>query len=119
MRKKDFDVKDLSLASEGKLKIEWADRQMPVLRSIKDRFVKEKPLKGLTIAACLHITSETANLLIALKSGGAEVVACASNPLSTQDSVASSLYKNYNIKTFAIKGEDSKTYYSHLNSALD
>ena len=111
MQKKDFDVKDLSLASEGKLKIEWADRQMPVLRSIKDRFVKEKPLKGLTIAACLHITSETANLLIALKSGGAEVVACASNPLSTQDSVASSLYKNYNIKTFAIKGEDSKTYY--------
>jgi adenosylhomocysteinase len=119
MQKKDFDVKDLSLSNEGKLKIEWAEQQMPVLRTIKDRFAKEKPLKGLVVAACLHITSETANLLIALKAGGAKVVACASNPLSTQDSVAASLVKDYRIPTYAIKGEDSKTYYSHLNSVLD
>lgn len=117
--KKDFDVKDLSLAPEGKLKIEWAAQQMPVLRIIRDRFEKEKPLKGFTIGACLHITSETANLLLTLESGGAKVVACASNPLSTQDSVAASLVKNYNIPTYAIKGEDSKTYYKHLNSVLD
>src|SRR3989344_6192033 len=118
MRKKDFDVKDLSLATEGKLKIEWAGRQMPVLRSIKDRFAKEKTLKGLTIGACLHITSETANLLITLKAGGAKVVASASNPLSTQDNVAASLVRDYKIPTYAIKGEDSKTYYSHLNNVL-
>ena len=114
-----FDVKDLNLASEGKLKIEWAEQQMPVLRSIKKRFSKEKPLKGLTLAACLHITSETANLLITLKAGGATVVANASNPLSTQDSVAASLVRDYEIPTFAIKGEDSVTYYKHLNSVLD
>src|SRR5467141_212504 len=96
------DIKDIKLAPEGKLKIEWALQQMPVLATIQDRFVKEKPLKGLTIAACLHITSETANLLIALKEGGATVVACASNPLSTQDSVAASLVKDYDIPTFAI-----------------
>ena len=119
MRKKDFDVKDLSLATEGKLKIGWAGRQMPVLRSIKDRFAKEKTLKGLTIGACLHITSETANLLIALKAGGAKVIASASNPLSTQDNVAASLVRDYKIPTYAIKGEDSKTYYSHLNNVLD
>lgn len=116
---KNFDVKDLSLAKEGKLKIEWASSQMPVLRSIQERFSKDKSLKNLTIAACLHITSETANLLIALKAGGAKVVCCASNPLSTQDSVAASLYKDYGIPTYAIKGEDSKTYYSHLNAVLD
>jgi len=114
-----YDVKDLDLAPKGKLKIEWASQQMQVLASIKTRFVKEKPLKGLTIAACLHITSETANLLITLKAGGATVVACASNPLSTQDSVAASLVRDYDIPTFAIKGEDSKLYYEHLNAVLD
>ncbi|OGH13005.1 MAG: adenosylhomocysteinase [Candidatus Levybacteria bacterium RIFCSPHIGHO2_01_FULL_38_26] len=119
MQQKDYDVKDLSLAPEGKLKIEWASQQMAVLKSIQERFKKEKPLKGLTIAACLHITSETANLLLTLKLGGASVVACASNPLSTQDSVAASLVKDYKIPTFAIKGEDSKTYYKHLNTVLD
>ncbi len=114
-----YDVKDLSLASEGKLKIEWAEQQMPVLRLIKERFAKEKPLKGIILGACLHITSETANLAITLKAGGAEVLLCASNPLSTQDSVAASLVKDYDIPTFAIKGEDNKTYYKHLNSVLD
>ncbi|MCL4354431.1 adenosylhomocysteinase [Patescibacteria group bacterium] len=116
---KNYDVKDLNLAKEGKLKIEWSEQQMPVLRIIKARFTKEKPLKGLTIAACLHITSETANLLITLKAAGAKVVCNASNPLSTQDSVAASLVKDYDIPTFAIKGEDSKTYYNHLNAVLD
>lgn len=116
---KNYDVKDLGLAKEGKLKIEWAGQQMPVLNIIKTRFAKEKPLKGLTLAACLHITSETANLLLALKAGGAKVVCNASNPLSTQDSVAASLVKDYEIPTYAIKGEDSKTYYNHLNAVLD
>ncbi len=116
---KDYDVKDLKLAESGKLKIEWSEQQMPVLRSISERYAKEKPLKGLTIAACLHITSETANLLITLKKGGAKVVATASNPLSTQDNVAAALVKHYGISTYAIKGENSKSYYSHLNSALD
>lgn len=114
-----YDVKDLSLAAAGKLKIEWAESQMPVLRSIRNRFAETKPLKGIRLAACLHITSETANLLITLKAGGAQVVANASNPLSTQDGVAASLVKDYNIPTFAIKGEDSKTYYQHLNAVLD
>lgn len=114
-----YDVKDIALAKEGKLKIEWAEAQMPVLRLIKDRFAKEKPLKGLKVGACLHITSETANLLITLKEGGASVTACASNPLSTQDNVAASLAKDYDIPTFAIKGEDNKTYYKHLNEVLD
>lgn len=115
----DYDVKDITLAPEGKLKIEWAAKQMQVLETIKKRFAKEKPLKGLTIAACLHITSETANLLITLKAGGAKVVATASNPLSTQDSVAASLAKDFDIPTYAIKGEDNKTYFKHLNTALD
>src|SRR6266700_7847331 len=115
----EYDVKDIKLAGEGKLKIEWSGQQMPVVRTIKERFIKEKPLKGLTIAACLHITSETANLLIALQAGGAHVVCCASNPLSTQDSVAASLAKDYNIPTFAIKGEDNKSYFKHLNKVLD
>lgn len=113
------DVKDIKLAGEGKLKIEWAEKQMPVLRSIQKRFVKEKPLKGITLAACLHITSETANLLITLKAGGATIFANASNPLSTQDSVAASLVKDFNIPTYAIKGEDNKTYFKHLNAVLD
>lgn len=116
---KTFDVKDLSLAQEGKMKIEWSGQNMPVLATIRERFAKDKTLKGLTIACCLHITSETANLLITLKAAGAKVVACASNPLSTQDSVAASLVKDFGIDTYAIKGEDSKTYYSHLNAALD
>lgn len=114
-----YDIKDIKLAPAGKLKIEWAEQQMPVLRNIKARFIKEQPFKGLRIAACLHITSETANLLITLKAGGAQVVANASNPLSTQDSVAASLVKDYGIPTYAIKGEDSKTYYNHLNAVLD
>ncbi len=115
----DYDILDITLAKEGKLKIEWSAQQMPVLRIIGERFKVEKPFKGLTIAACLHITSETANLLVALKGGGAKVVACASNPLSTQDSVAASLVKDYGIPTYAVKGEDSETYYKHLNSVLD
>lgn len=115
----EYDVKDINLAGQGKLKIEWAAQQMQVLASIKERFEKEKPFKNLTIGACLHITSETANLLITLKAAGATVVACASNPLSTQDSVAASLVKDFGIPTFAVKGEDSKLYYEHLNSVLD
>ncbi len=114
-----FDVKDIELAKEGKLKIEWANQQMPVLQTIRERFAKEKPLKNLILAACLHITSETANLLLTLQAGGAKVVTCASNPLSTQDSVAASLVKDFAIPTFAIKGEDSQTYYQHLNQVLD
>lgn len=114
-----YDVKDLSLAPEGKLKIEWSGQHMSVLKTLREKFTKDKTLKGLTVACCLHITSETANLLITLKAAGAKVVACASNPLSTQDSVAASLVKDFGIDTYAIKGEDSKTYYKHLNAALD
>jgi adenosylhomocysteinase len=114
-----YHVKDLKLAPKGKDRIEWAERSMPVLRLIKQRFQKEKPLKGIRMAACLHITTETANLLIALKAGGADVYACASNPLSTQDDVAAALVKVYGIPTFSIKGEDRKTYYKHLYAALD
>lgn len=113
------EVKDLRLAPEGRLKIEWAGRQMSVLGKIGERFSKEKPFKNLTIGACLHVTSETGNLALALKAGGARVVLCASNPLSTQDSVAASLVKDYGISVFAIKGENNKTYYKHLNSVLD
>ncbi len=112
------DVKDLSLAKEGLLRIEWAAREMPVLRLIQQRFAKEKPLKGLRLAACLHVTTETANLVIALKAGGAEVALCASNPLSTQDDVAAALATEYKIPTFAIKGEDNETYYKHINAVL-
>ncbi len=115
----DYDVKDSSLAPAGKLKIEWAERQMDVLRQLKARFEKETPLKGVKIAACLHVTSETANLMRTLAAGGAEVRLCASNPLSTQDEVAASLVKDYNVPVFAVKGEDNKTYYEHLNKALD
>jgi adenosylhomocysteinase len=114
-----YDIKDLKLAGEGKLKIEWAQRQMPVLELIKKRFEKEKTLKGITLGACLHVTSETANLMNALKAGGAQVVLCASNPLSTQDSVAASLVKDFNIPVFSIHGEDNKTYYKHLKAVLD
>lgn len=113
-----YDVKNMNLAEKGKLRIEWADQWMPVLRLIRDRFRKEKPLKGVRVSACLHVTTETANLAITLKEGGADVVLCASNPLSTQDDVAASLVKDYGIPTFAIKGEDNETYYSHILSAL-
>ncbi|MDD5415475.1 MAG: adenosylhomocysteinase [Candidatus Daviesbacteria bacterium] len=113
------DIKDKNLAAKGKLKIEWARSQMKVLNLIKDRFAKEKPLKGITLGACLHVTSETANLMIALKMGGANLALCASNPLSTQDEVAASLVEDYQIPTFAIKGEDKDTYYKHLNVVLD
>ena len=113
------DVKNLELASEGLKRITWAEREMPVLRQIKERFSKEKPLQGLKLAACLHVTSETANLAITLKEGGAEVYLCASNPLSTQDDVAASLVANHGISTFAIKGEDTSTYYNHIISVLE
>lgn len=112
------DVKDLSLAEKGELRIEWARQNMPVLMAIKKRFEKEQPLKGLRIAACLHVTTETANLMLVLQAGGANVQLCASNPLSTQDDVASALVKNHNIPTFAIKGEDHDTYYKHIVQCL-
>ncbi len=113
------DVKDFSLAETGKRKIEWAGTQMPVLNNIRKRFIKEQPLKGIRVSACLHVTSETANLMIALRDGGADAVLCASNPLSTQDEVAASLNRDYGIPTYAIKGEDNATYYSHLSAALE
>ncbi|HVB56323.1 MAG TPA: adenosylhomocysteinase [Candidatus Acidoferrales bacterium] len=113
------DVKDLALAEKGKRRIEWANQHMPVLQLIRKRFIKEQPLKGVRMSACLHVTSETANLAITLRDGGADVVVCASNPLSTQDEVAASLLKDYNIPTYAIKGEDNATYYAHINAALD
>jgi adenosylhomocysteinase len=113
----DYHIKDASLADRGKLRIEWASREMPVIKLIRQRFAQEKPLKGVRISACLHITTETANLALALKDGGADLVLCASNPLSTQDDVAAALVE-YNFPTFAIKGEDNKTYYQHINSAL-
>ncbi len=113
------DVKDLALAERGKRKIEWANQQMPVLQLIRKRFIKEQPLKGLRLSACLHVTSETANLAITLRDGGADVVVCGSNPLSTQDEVAASLVKDYGIPTYAIKGEDNATYYAHIAAALD
>jgi len=113
------DVKDLSLAGKGKLRIEWADQWMPVLRLIRERFAKEKPLDGMTLVACLHVTTETANLMRTLKAGGAQVALCASNPLSTQDDVAASLVVDFDVPTFAIKGEDTETYYKHINAALD
>jgi len=114
-----FDIKDKTLAKMGKARIEWADRSMPVLRMIRDRFAKEKPLKGIRMAACLHVTTETANLMRTLKAGGADIRLCASNPLSTQDDTAASLVKDFGIPTFAIKGEDKKTYYSHIYASLD
>ena len=113
------DVKDLALAPEGIRRIEWADRQMPVLRAIRDRFETEQPLAGYRVSACLHVTTETANLMRTLKAGGADVVLCASNPLSTQDDVAAALVDEYDISVFAIKGEDNDTYYSHIEAAVD
>ena len=113
------DVKDLALAEQGKRKIEWANQHMPVLQLIRKRFIKEQPLKGIRVSACLHVTTETANLAITLRDGGADMVLCASNPLSTQDEVAASLIRDYNIPTYAIKGEDNATYYAHISAALD
>jgi adenosylhomocysteinase len=113
------DIKDKSLAPKGKLRIDWADNQMPVLRLIRERFVREKPLKGKKISCCLHVTTETANLMRTLQAGGADVVLCASNPLSTQDDVAASLVTDYGIPVFAIKGEDRDTYYKHLVAAIE
>ena len=113
------DIKDTSLGPKGNRRIEWAEREMSVLRLIRERFAKEKPLSGLKIAACLHVTSETANLALALRDGGAEILLCASNPLSTQDDVAAALDSEESISVFAIRGEDNDTYYRHINSVLD
>ena len=113
-----FDVKDMGLADKGKSRIEWADQDMPVLRAVRDRWTKEQPLKGITMSACLHVTAETANLVRALKAGGADIALCASNPLSTQDDVAAALTKHYGIPVMAIKGEDNDTYYRHLEAMV-
>ncbi len=115
----DYDIKDINLADKGALRMEWAGRFMPVLAQIKERFRKETPLKGVRMSACLHVTSETAHLMETLKAGGAEVRLTASNPLSTQDDIASTLVKHHDIPVFAIKGEDNETYYKHINQALD
>jgi adenosylhomocysteinase len=116
---KGSDVKDLKLAAEGQDLIDWAAREMPVLTLIRQRFIKEQPLKGLKLAACLHVTSETANLMLTLKAGGADLSLCASNPLSTNDAVAAALASQHAIKTYAIRGEDNDTYYEHIDAALD
>ncbi len=115
----DHDIRDIELAEEGRLRVEWAGEEMPVLAQIRERFSREKPLEGARIAACLHVTTETANLAITLQSGGAQVALCASNPLSTQDDVTAHLVRDCGISVFAIKGEDTDTYYRHINSALD
>ena len=113
-----YDVKDLALADEGKRRTEWSERSMPVLRQIRARFAKEQPLKGVKLSACLHVTTETANLMITLRAAGAEIALCASNPLSTQDDVAAHLVRDHGVRVFAIKGEDHKTYYTHIAQAL-
>ena len=115
----DYDIKDIDTAGKGKLRVDWASQSMPVLNGIRERFERDKPLRGVRISACLHITTETANLARALKGGGAEVALCASNPLSTQDDVAAYLVAEEEIPVFAIKGEDSQTYYEHIRRALD
>ena len=117
--KREFDIKNPKLADGGRLRIEWAEQEMPVLRQIRERFAKQRPLRGIKLAACLHVTTETANLLHTLQVGGADVVVAASNPLSTQDDVAASLVTHFEIPVFAIKGEDNATYYQHLHAALD
>ena len=119
MKVQQADVKDLKLANDGQDLIDWAAREMPVLLLIRQRFAKEQPLKGIKVAACLHVTSETANLMLTLKAGGADIALCASNPLSTNDAVAAALVSHHSIKTYAIKGEDNDTYYQHIESALD
>src|SRR5512140_299415 len=113
------DVKNLDLADMGKKRIDWANQSMKVLQIIRKDFIKNQPLKGTRVAACLHVTAETANLMITLRDGGAAAVLCASNPLSTQDDVAACLVRDYGIPVYAIKGEDNDTYYSHINAALD
>src|SRR5512136_1275758 len=115
----EHDVKNLNLATGGRYRIEWAEQEMPVLRQIRERFDQEKPLKGVRLSACLHVTTETANLAKTLQAGGADLVLTASNPLSTQDDVAAALVSFSEIPTFAIKGEDNVTYYKHINAALD
>ncbi len=115
----EHDVKNLDLATGGRFRIDWAELEMPVLRAIRDRFAKEQPLKGMRVSACLHVTTETANLMHTLQVGGADIVLCASNPLSTQDDVAAALVAQYEIPVYAIKGEDNDTYYSHIKAALD
>lgn len=115
----EYDVKNVDLAEGGRRRIEWAEQEMPVLRQIRERFTKERPLKGMRVSACLHVTTETANLMHTLQVGGAEAVLCASNPLSTQDDVAASLVTHYEIPVYAIKGEDNETYYRHIHAALD
>src|SRR4030042_2112647 len=119
MNKNNYDIKNISLAEKGNLRIEWAGRSMQVLKLIEARFAREQPLRNIKIGACLHVTAETANLMLALKAGGAQLALCASNPLSTQDDVAASLVSDYGIPVYAIKGEDTGTYYKHLNSVLD
>jgi len=114
----EHDVKNIALAAEGRRKIEWAELSMPVLRQVRERFAKEQPLKGIRLGACLHVTTETAVLMLTLKAGGAQVSLCASNPLSTQDDTAAALVKEYDIPVFAHKGEDNKTYYKHLEAVL-
>jgi adenosylhomocysteinase len=118
MAEKEYDVKDISLAERGLSRIQWAEREMPVLRLIRERFGQSRPLEGIRIAACLHVTTETANLMRTLQAGGADVMLCASNPLSTQDDVAAALVTTFETPTFAIKGEDNKTYYEHIKAAL-
>jgi adenosylhomocysteinase len=115
----DYDIRDIGLAPEGVLRIEWADMHMPVLKAIRERFAREKPLEGIRIGACLHVTTETANLMRTLAAGGADVVLCASNPLSTQDDVAAALVNDYGVRVYAIKGEDDETYYRHINACVD
>jgi adenosylhomocysteinase len=119
MSTKEYDVKDMSLAEQGRNRIEWAEKEMPVLRTIRERFEKEKPLKGIRMSGCLHITTETANLARTLVAGGADLVLCASNPLSTQDDAAAALVGFFEVPTYAIKGEDNETYYAHIRAALD
>jgi adenosylhomocysteinase len=115
----DYDVKDLALAEEGNRRIEWAAREMPVIRLIRERFAKERPLAGLRVSACLHVTTETANLMLALRDGGAQLALCASNPLSTQDNAAAALVAIHGIPVHSIRGEDDETYYRHIHSVLD
>ena len=119
MARKQYHIKDINLAAQGKKRIDWADQSMPVVRKIRERFAKEKPLRGVTMGACLHVTAETANLVRTLKAGGAQVFLCASNPLSTQDDTAAGLVKCDNIPVFAVRGEDHRTYYEHLHTVLE
>ena len=114
----DYDVKSLDLADAGRARTEWAERSMPVLRLIRERFAVERPLAGKRVGACLHVTTETANLMITLKAGGADVALCASNPLSTQDDVAAHLVRDHGIKVFAVKGEDTERYYDHVRAVI-